>query len=32
VVFLDRCFGGEDPLKANARKTFQDANIEFKTI
>lgn len=32
VVFLDRCFGGKDSLKANARKIFQDANIEFKTI
>ena len=32
VVFLDRCFGGKDSLKANARKIFQDANIDFKTI
>ncbi len=32
VVFLDRCFGGKDSLKSNARKIFQDANIEFKTI
>jgi adenine-specific DNA-methyltransferase len=32
VVFLDRCFGGKDSLKANARKIFQDANIEFRTI
>ena len=32
VVFLDRCFGGKDSLKANARKIFQDANIDLKTI
>ena len=32
VVFLDRCFGGKDSLKANARKIFQDAGIEFRTI
>jgi adenine-specific DNA-methyltransferase len=32
VVFLDRCFGGKDALKANASKIFQDAGIEFKTI
>jgi adenine-specific DNA-methyltransferase len=32
VVFLDRCFGGKDALKANASKIFQDADIEFRTI
>jgi adenine-specific DNA-methyltransferase len=32
VVFLDRCFGGKDSLKANTRKIFQDADIEFRTI
>jgi adenine-specific DNA-methyltransferase len=32
VVFLDRCFGGKDALKANASKIFQDAAIEFRTI
>ena len=30
VVILDRCL--TDSLKANARKIFEDASVEFKTI
>ena len=32
VVILDRCFAGDDSLKANARKIFEDAKIELKTV
>jgi adenine-specific DNA-methyltransferase len=32
VVILDRCFGGDDSLKANARKIFEDANVDLKTV
>ena len=32
VVILDRCFGADDSLKANARKIFEDSKIELKTV
>lgn len=32
VVILDRCFAGDDSLKANARKIFEDAKVDLKTI
>jgi adenine-specific DNA-methyltransferase len=32
VVILDRCFGGDDSLKANTRKIFDDSKIEMKTV
>ena len=32
VVILDRCFGGDDSLKANTRKIFDDSKIEVKTV
>jgi adenine-specific DNA-methyltransferase len=32
VVILDRCFGGDDSLKANARKIFEDAKVDLKTV
>ena len=32
VVILDRCFVGDDSLKANARKIFGDAKVELKTV
>ncbi len=32
VVVLDRCFAGDDSLKANARKIFEDARIDLKTV
>jgi adenine-specific DNA-methyltransferase len=32
VVILDRCFAGDDSLKANARKIFEDAKVELKTV
>ncbi len=32
VVILDRCFGGDDSLKANARKILEDAKIDLKTV
>ena len=32
VVILDRCFVGDDSLKANARKIFEDAKVELKTV
>jgi hypothetical protein len=32
VVILDRCFGADDSLKANARKTFEDSKIDLKTV
>jgi adenine-specific DNA-methyltransferase len=32
VVVLDRCFGENDSLKANARKIFDDSKIEMKTV
>lgn len=32
VVILDRCFGGDDSLKANARKIFEDSEINLKTV
>jgi adenine-specific DNA-methyltransferase len=32
VVTLDRCFGADDSLKANARKIFEDSKIDLKTV
>jgi adenine-specific DNA-methyltransferase len=32
VVILDRCFAGDDSLKANARKIFEDSKIDLKTV
>jgi adenine-specific DNA-methyltransferase len=32
VVILDRCFVGDDSLKANARKIFEDAKVDLKTV
>jgi hypothetical protein len=32
VVVLDRCFVGDDSLKANARKIFEDAKVDLKTV
>jgi len=32
VVVLDRCFAGDDSLKANARKIFEDAKVDLKTV
>ena len=32
VVILDRCFGADDSLKANARKIFEDSNVDLKTV
>jgi adenine-specific DNA-methyltransferase len=32
VVVLDRCFAGDDSLKTNARKIFEDAKVELKTV
>jgi adenine-specific DNA-methyltransferase len=32
VVILDRCFAGDDSLKANARKIFEDARVDLKTV
>ncbi len=32
VVVLDRCFAGDDSLKANARKIFEDARVDLKTV
>lgn len=32
VVILDRCFGADDSLKANARKIFEDSKVELKTV
>ena len=32
VVILDRCFLGDDSLKANARKIFEDAKVDLKTV
>lgn len=32
VVILDRCFSADDSLKANARKIFEDAKIDLKTV
>ena len=32
VVILDRSFGGDDSLKANARKIFEDAKVDLKTV
>jgi adenine-specific DNA-methyltransferase len=32
VVILDRCFGGDDSLKANARKIFEDSKADLKTV
>jgi adenine-specific DNA-methyltransferase len=32
VVILDRCFAGDDSLKANARKILGDAKIDLKTV
>ena len=32
VVILDRCFSGDDSLKANARKIFEDAKVDLKTV
>ncbi|MEI8229290.1 MAG: site-specific DNA-methyltransferase, partial [Planctomycetota bacterium] len=32
VVILDRCFGGDDSLKANARKIFEDSKVDLKTV
>ena len=32
VVILDRCFGADDSLKANARKTFEDSKVDLKTV
>ena len=32
VVILDRCFNGDDSLKANARKIFEDAKVDLKTV
>ena len=32
VVILDRCFGADDALKANARKIFEDSKVDLKTV
>ena len=32
VIILDRCFVGDDSLKANARKIFEDAKVDLKTV
>jgi adenine-specific DNA-methyltransferase len=32
VVVLDRCFDGDDSLKANTRKILEDSNIDLKTV
>jgi hypothetical protein len=32
VVILDRCFAGDDSLKANARKIFENAKVDLKTV
>ena len=32
VVILDRCFAGDDSMKANARKIFEDAKVDLKTV
>jgi adenine-specific DNA-methyltransferase len=32
VVILDRCFVGDDSLKANARKILEDSKVELKTV
>ena len=32
VVILDRCFGANDSLKANARKIFEDSRVDLKTV
>jgi hypothetical protein len=32
VVILDRSFGEDDSLKANARKILEDAKIDLKTV
>ena len=32
VIILDRCFAGDDSLKANARKIFENAQIDFKSV
>ena len=32
VVILDRCFGADDSLKANARKIFEDSKVDLKTV
>lgn len=32
VVILDRCFGADDSLKANARKIFENSKVDLKTI
>ena len=32
VVILDRCFGADDSLKANARKIFADSKVDLKTV
>jgi len=32
VVILDRCFGTNDSLKANARKIFEDSKVDLKTV
>ena len=32
VVILDRCFVGDDSLKANARKIFEDSKVDLKTV
>jgi adenine-specific DNA-methyltransferase len=32
VIILDRCFAGDDSLKANARKIFEDAKVDLKTV
>jgi adenine-specific DNA-methyltransferase len=32
VVILDRCFGADDSLKANARKILEDSKVDLKTV
>ena len=32
IVILDRCFGADDSLKANARKIFEDSKVDLKTV
>lgn len=32
VLILDRCFVGDDSLKANARKIFEDSKVDLKTV
>ena len=32
VVILDRCFSGNDSLKANARKILEDSKVDLKTV